>query len=481
MRREAEAGDGSHHEEALLEFLKTKRWFGDKGREIRGASLVDAIPVEWPNSTRPFSVARVRVETDSGDSVYQLFLNGSAENDTKRVEEVLDDPEFLRGLADVWMGGADFGHRDSRWVVESESSKPLVVPPSGKIRVVSGEQTNTSIILNDQAILKLYRKLEPGIHPDVEVTRFLTIERQFVHVPALLGTVRFEDRNGTTVAGMLQEFVTGAKDAWTYVVSQVRKAAEDNRSGDALDSEIRRLGAVTRALHEEMSTGTAGGDFDRRAATTSDLRAWIAAAEQTVTRAIKAVATALDAGRVPSERVRDCQAVVNDGAHVIGQMHEIGADVGHDLGALTRTHGDYHLGQVLRSAAGQFLVIDFEGEPARPLSERRARSSPLRDVAGMVRSFAYAAAVAAADLHHDQARRASQARSTFERMRKAFLAGYHEKERSHDLLPKAPANTERLCALFQLEKQFYELQYELDHRPDWIWVPLSDMPVLSAR
>lgn len=480
MRREAEAGGGSHLEKALLEFLKTKRWFGDKGREVRGASLVDAIPVEWPNSKRTYSVARVRVETDSGDSVYQLFLNGSAD-DNKRVDEVLDDPEFLRGLADVWMGGADFRHRDARWVVKSESAKPLVVPPSGKIRVASGEQTNTSVILNEQAILKLFRKLEPGINPDVEVTRFLTIERQFVNVPALLGTIRFEDASGTTVAGMLQEFVPGATDAWTYVVDQLKSfgASDDEQRFKAFDKEITQLGAVTRALHENLASGDLEAGFGMTRATRKDVDAWMASAKRTMESAAAALSRALDDGRLPKQFESHAREIIRTMPKRLALLgnQRASARTGADLGASTRTHGDYHLGQVLRSAAGQFLVIDFEGEPARPLAERRARTSPLRDVAGMLRSFGYAAAVAAMETKTSRDEHDALARRSYDRMRKRFLAGYESaSDGAAGLLPPLVGP---LLSLFEEEKQFYEVQYELDHRPDWLWVPLHDLPMVA--
>jgi maltokinase len=481
MRREAEARGGSLHEKAVLEFLKAKRWFGDKGREIRSASFVDAIPVEWPNSKRAFSVARVRVETDSGDSVYQLFLNGSADDDSKRVEEVLDDPEFLRGLADVWVGGADFRHRDTRWVIKSESAKPLVVPPSAKIQVASGEQTNTSVILNDQAILKLFRKLEPGINPDVEVTRFLTIERQFVNVPALLGTIRFEDANGTTVAGMLQEFVPGATDAWTYVLDQLKAlaATDDQQRHKAFDAEIAQLGAVTRDLHENLAAGDAKAGFGMMRATRKDLDEWIASAKRTIDSAVAALSRALDDGRLPHQFESQARAIVRDLPRRMAELDKSYSPsrIGTDFGASIRTHGDYHLGQVLRSAAGQFLVIDFEGEPARPLAERRARTSPLRDVAGMLRSFAYAAAVAAMQTKGSHDDRDMQARQSYDRMRKRFLAGYNRAGHRYDNPGLLPTQEGNLLWLFEHEKQFYEVQYELDHRPDWLWVPLHDLPM----
>jgi len=151
--------EGGGRREELVEFLKTKRWFGDKGRELRRASLKDVIPVEWPGSTKEFAVARAEVVTDLSTSTYQLFLP-KAENGEPRADvDALDDTEFRRGLADAWQRGATFEHGATRWVIESESKASLVVPPNAPITLSQAEQTNSSLILNREAILKLYRKL----------------------------------------------------------------------------------------------------------------------------------------------------------------------------------------------------------------------------------------------------------------------------------------------------------------------------------
>jgi maltokinase len=430
-------------ERELIAFLKTKRWFGDKGREIRTARLRDIIPVAWPNSKKGFAVSRARVETDEETSIYQVFLPRTENGEPRPSVDALEDAEFLRGLADAWVTGARFEHERTSWIVESHTKTPLVVPPHTPVTLSSAEQTNSSVILNQQAILKLYRRLEPGLHPDVEVTRFLTIERVFVHVPVLMGTIRFEDPQGTTIAGMLQEYVPGAMDTWSYVLDRLQ-------SNTPFEGEAERLGVVTRSLHEHLASGDPGTDFDLRPASADDVHRWKRSAGATIARASQALEPAL---RVKAER----------------WLKELTERIGDDVGGSTRTHGDYHLGQVLRSATGQFLVIDFEGEPTRPLQDRRARSSPLRDVAGMLRSFSYAAAVG------------SGPESWEGRVRAAFLRGYFSETNGRPgLLPRRRDNADRLIALFEAEKVFYELQYEIDHRPDWVWIPLQGISQLLA-
>ena len=484
----------------LVDFLSSRRWFGGKGRTIRDAELADVIPVKWPNSQKNFAVARVRVTTDGGTSTYQLFLTEPrAESREPRAAftDALEDPEFRRGLADAFLKGCNFQQRTTHWVVESESAKPLAVPPAAPVTLASSEQTNSSVIIDGEAILKLYRKLESGVHPDVEVTRFLTIERQFAHVPVLLGTIRFEDgpEASATTAGMLQELVPGAVDGWTYALGS---SAEYFRAGDGqepalpFEQEAQQLGVVTRALHETLASGDRGSDFEFRPASPDDIRQWVQRSRRTIEDASRALERALQEKRLPQERASEAKAIVERRPGYLAWMSELDEGIGTDAGANVRTHGDYHLGQVLRSSGAQFLVIDFEGEPTRPLSARRARHSPLRDVAGMLRSFSYAAAVGggmrdagsyasatktrpASKLPLAEVRAARWERSA----REAFLRGYFsEKQGNRDLLPRSHSNAGRLIALFEAEKVFYELQYELDHRPEWVWIPLRGIAKL---
>ena len=458
-----------HGSAELLAFLRTKRWFGDKARRVRAVTVRDSIPVEWPNSDKPFSVLRIDVEVDEGTSTYQAFI----ERGTGRLNDALEDPDFRRGLIDAFVRDLSFEDAGARWRFRSESKGVFVAPPGASIRLASAEQSNSSVIVDGQAILKLFRRLEAGIHPDVEVTRFLTIDRQFVHVPVLLGTVVFEDARGTTTAGMLQELVPDAVDAWTYALTTSRTwfsgRGDVDRPPFVKDAE--QLGRITRALHETLATGDRGSAFERRSVDDQDLRDWTTQTTEMIRRATTSLGRAIAAGTIAESILARARMVAEAGARFSNTLAERTRAIGADRGAKTRTHGDYHLGQVIRSSANQFLVIDFEGEPARPLNERRAHHSPMRDVAGMLRSFAYAAAVSAAEGGsdtHERSRRWEQ------EVRDAFLRGYFDPvPEAAGILPSQRENGERLIALFETEKIFYELQYELDHRPEWVWIPLS--------
>lgn len=466
-------------DKGILESLADKRWFGEKGRAPRSATVRETIPVTWPGVQREYAVQRVAVATDAGSADYQLFVAPG----TDPARDALEEPEFRRLLADLFVKGAEFRGGRAKWIVANEGKKGLVVPPRAPIALASGEQSNSSIILNDEAILKLYRKLEPGIQPDVEVTRFLTVDRAFPHVPVLLGTIRFEDESGTTIAGMLQEFVRGAVDGWKHALASSRAyftAGADADPEPTFAEESHQLGVVTRAMHQALASGDAGTDFEMRAATADDVRRWTESALRTVRRSLAALDRALEQKTLPRAHRDQAAAIARDRDRWEASVREIGAAVGQDAGANTRTHGDYHLGQIIRSAAAQFLVIDFEGEPARPLDERRARQSPLRDVAGMLRSFAYAAAEGA---KHAPEKVAARRAERWERnARVSFLRGYLESPGADGaaLLPRARENVTRLVRLFETEKVFYELQYELDHRPDWVWIPLRGITTVSA-
>jgi maltose alpha-D-glucosyltransferase/alpha-amylase len=311
------------------------------------------------------------------------------------------------------------------------------------------------------------------VHPDVEVTRFLTIAKRFIHTPVLLGTIRFEDRNGATVAGMMQEYVQGATDGWGYALESSREyfAARTSEPEVPFLREAEQLGTVIRALHEALASGKKGTDFELQIAGTSDVRRWTSGATRTVEQALASLRRAVGENRVAREHHAAAEEIVARGPRYVAWVNDLAGVVDTDAGANARTHGDLHLGQVIRSATGEFLVIDFEGEPARPLAERRARHSPLRDVAGMLRSFAYAAAEGskASDPGTGGARASRWENGT----RGAFLRGYFAEQKGRaGLLPRSRGNIESLLRLFEAEKIFYELQYELDHRPDWVWIPL---------
>jgi maltose alpha-D-glucosyltransferase/alpha-amylase len=221
-------------------------------------------------------------------------------------------------------------------------------------------------------------------------------------------------------------------------------------------------------------------------ATPEDVHRWAMAARTSIDEGLALLESRVGHASLPEEAAAAARVLVRRRAEFPALIAEIEAEVREDAGALIRHHGDYHLGQVLRTPEGKFMIIDFEGEPARPLSERRARHCPLRDVAGMLRSFAYAAATAATDTIKAGGRiprglievRAGRWQRD---VRKAFLGGYLAAGDSTAprFLPARRPAVSSLISLFEIEKVFYELKYELNNRPDWVWIPLRGIARLT--
>ncbi|HKN65779.1 MAG TPA: hypothetical protein VJW73_05845 [Gemmatimonadaceae bacterium] len=481
----------------LVRFLAPRRWFGAKAGAPSLARVRDVIPLPWEGGR--FAIARLEVRTGSAAQprLYQLPLSvrsvdeiGDAPPRSTLARVVAGDGEgllfdavedgaFLRALADSFRHGGSFGSAESRWVTEPLGATPLVIPPSAELRVGSAEQSNTSLVIGDQAILKLFRKLEQGEHPDVELTRFLTLDAQFPHTPALLGVSRFEDGGRVTVAGMLQEFLPGSRDAWAYALAKGRsyfQAAREGNPSNEFVADAEHLGVVTRAMHEALATGRADA-LAPEPVDQATVQRWAARAKDWIRDGFALLEKQLRVRALPKERAPEAEALVRRVDHYSGLVDEIVNNVRGDAGLAIRIHGDYHLGQVLRTAADDFMVIDFEGEPARPLAERREKASPLRDVAGMLRSFAYAAATLGMeakglDMSTRELRIGRWERDT----REAFLRGYLGEPASgrgaSGILPSDSAHTRALLRLFETEKAFYELMYELNNRPEWTWIPM---------
>jgi maltose alpha-D-glucosyltransferase/alpha-amylase len=476
MRRDVERGASSGSEptrardreplrdlssDQLLRFLMTRRWFGAKGREPESAQVIDAVPVGnagW--------IARVDVALRDGVERYQLTLaNGLGEG--------LEEPEFRRALGEAVARETALEGVGVRWVVDWIGEAPDELPTP---RLAGVEQSNTSLIFDDRAIMKLYRRLERGEHPDAEIARFLTTRAHFRYTPELLAMARFESSGGTEVAAMLQRFLPGSRNARTVALERGREAFRLGAdTGIPFAAEAETLGDVTRAMHLALASDERDPAFAPEPATRADVAQWANAASVASERALPLLERSLISGAFPATLARDAEEVLGRQDAVRTLVEQGLSQIGSDFGARIRHHGDYHLEQVLQTADGAFMVIDFEGEPARPLEERRAKHSALRDVAGMMRSFWYAAATctdaARAELGDENAMTRGE---RWEReMRDAFLRGYLPEGREHPtFLPQARGRLDILLELFETEKLFYELAYELNNRPTWVWIPL---------
>jgi trehalose synthase-fused probable maltokinase len=302
------------------------------------------------------------------------------------------------------------------------------------------------MIFDEALILKVFRHLEPGINPELEMLRFLT-EQGFRNIPALGGWYGYSGGPLTATLGLLQEYVAGAVGGWELALDEITDAPE--RFLDRLD----RLGEVTAQMHTALGADQNDPAFAPEEPSVESLGLLTATVDEEIARVFLSL---------PDDDER-LGPILGRGEEVREQLRLL--TYAGSAGRVIRTHGDYHLGQTLLSN-NEWVILDFEGEPARTLVERRRKRSPLRDVAGMLRSFAYAAT--AAELTRD----AEIPDDWEERARERFLETYLETVDA-TLLPPGEAAIERLLAVFELEKAVYELRYELDNRPDWVGIPVA--------
>jgi trehalose synthase-fused probable maltokinase len=482
--------------DALVAFLQKQRWFSGKGSSPASAALSDFVIAPWGGGR--FALAQLLVRGSTGDRVYQVPLAtaDSLPSDlpqnavaSSAVYDAVYDAEFRSGLVKALMTGASIaGDGGMIWVAERVKGSDVEIPDGVTTRLGGAEQSNTSIIVGDVAILKIFRTLMPGVHPDVEVTQFLTTRAGFANTPSLLASMRFEGGPEPMTSGMMQTLLVRSKDAWAYALEKGKSyfVAGQREPANAFVGDARQLGIVTRAMHDALASDDADPAFAPDHATPEELDRWSQRIKTSIGASLGLLERQLQSPAFPKQRVGEAKSLVARRDHFTAWIDEIDETLGDDLGMLIRVHGDYHLGQVLRTSSGDFAVIDFEGEPSRSLEERREKLSPLRDVAGMLRSFAYAAAtlaMSAEKLLDPPTRELRSAR--WERdVRAAYLAGYlgNADDDAPDILPEEREHVHLLIALFEAEKAFYELTYELNNRPDWAWIPMRGISkLLTAR
>jgi maltokinase len=422
----------------LAPWLVEQRWFGSKGRELTGVEVLDlpALDTEPPR----LSVALVAAHFTSGaDAIYQLpvALHGG------ELADLLADRADAARLLRLIEGGGEVtserGRVDFGW---SAGKGP--VPAGAEARTVSAEQSNSSVIFGENAILKIYRRLEPGLNPELEVLRFLD-RRGFAQIPALLGWYEYRGEDFEATLGVVAELIADGRDGWEWALDRLGDDA------DSLLGPLRDLGRTVGAMHAALAGDRTDPDFAPQPRDGGAAGALVASLDQQIDHLFLALPD--DARLAPiagrQEELRD-------------QLRALAGDGG---GMAIRVHGDLHLGQTLLSGRG-WTILDFEGEPARTLPERRAKHSPLRDVAGLLRSIAYAPLAARMQ------RGGEPPEAWEERARVEVLDGYLETV-DPALLPPTRGEVDGLLAIYELEKAVYELGYELNHRPDWVEIPVA--------
>ncbi len=419
--------------------LARQRWFRAKQRPI--AAVTEADVAQLPGTDlRVLDVAYA----DGGPSDRYLVPSVGG-------REPSDGEGAWHAVAQLMVGDVVARGRRGRFVGWRTPALDELVPsavtavPTLAERRLTVEQSNTSVVLGDRLILKLYRLLEAGDNPDLEVSAFLT-RAGFADTPPVAGGLTYHPDDGEpAAAAMLQAFVPSRGDAWGAMLHAL--AEEPDRGLEM----ARTVGDTTARMHRALASATDDPAFPARAATVEETAGWRASAEQQLAKAVTALS-----GAPHDQLVALAPAITARFADTFG------AATGDAL--VTRVHGDYHLGQLLARPDGGFSVIDFEGEPARPMPERRAVASPLRDVAGLLRSLDYAARTMQRD--HP----AFDGEQWLGQARAAFLDGYG----------RIGPEQSGLLQAFELEKACYEVRYEANNRPDWLWLPLAAVERLVA-
>jgi trehalose synthase-fused probable maltokinase len=426
----------------LQAYITGQRWFASKAREVASVQLLDRVQLRSDEPTLDLALAEVRFQPGTHET-YQLLLGGEA------VYDALADPLLGRELVRLVAEGATVG-TPAEGSIEFRTLGAAAAALGRELqttRPVAGEQSNSSLVFDEALVLKAYRRVEAGINPELELLRFLT-EHGFPHVPALRGWYAYSGPLLDGTLGIVQDFVPNGTDGWSFALGSL---ADD--PGSFL-TRVRRLGEVTGMLHACLASEPGDPTFCPEAPSQESLGLLTATIDEEIERIFLELPEddeALDPIRGRGEEVRE----------LLRLRSQAGS-----AGKLIRHHGDYHLGQVLWNG-DDWVILDFEGEPARSIPERRRKRSPLRDVAGMLRSFAYA--VSAARLQRDV-----EAPEDWEqRAREEFLAGYFQEVDPVGLLPGGRDATERLLSIFELEKAVYELRYELNNRPDWVRIPVA--------
>jgi predicted trehalose synthase len=448
----------------LLEFIPEQRWFGHKGNALVGIELVDEVILSDGPPALVIAVVAVNFE---GEVVYYqlpLLIDGDGAG-----RDATQEPDRLRLIGELMAHGESVKGNSGVFHFGGPGLDPMAPPPgTGSVRVVGAEQSNTSVVLDEQVILKFFRRLDVGPNPDLELNRLLTHEG-FEHVPAQVGEITYE---GTIDAeevqidlAIAQHFLADGTDAWENVLgrlqtfygevdpadaSEDRRFLTEERSGDLLES-IASLGEAIASMHIALARDESAPDLAPDAMTQED----VAELKERIEGALSGADTVADLSAAIERRLEALAGI-------------------EDAGAKTRVHGDLHLGQVMTTPRG-WMILDFEGEPLRSLEERRTKQSPLKDVAGMLRSFNYAAVAALFEIDEPGSDRWGELEpwaTCWENLaRERFLTAYLTRAHEGRFLPQDRDALIGLLSAFEIEKALYELVYEQGHRPKWVRIP----------
>ncbi len=517
-------------ETVLPEYIRSRRWFGAKTKHIQSVTIDEIF--EIPSTHEPSFIILVRIEFEDGD--FQSYVMPLAIATEANAEHLVRDLPFsviaripggLTGMEGV-LYDAMVDESFCKIFPGFIANRRQLNGRTGTIKAtcshafrkaynadfkfdfhvshIKGEQSNTSIIFGERYIMKLYRRVEEGSNPDLEIGRFLT-EKRFPHVPGVVGAIEAHQNKHPLALAILQEFVPSEGDCWKYTIDSVGRFYERVLTGQLPNDETLRveetlldlserelpdfageyigtylelarlLGQRTGALHTTLSSADDNSDFAPEAFTPLYQRSMYQSMRGSAKRRLDLLKKNIRS--LPPGVLSDANKVLELESEILNRFKRL---TDHKItGQRIRCHGDYHLGQVLYTGK-DIVIIDFEGEPAQSLSQRRLKRSPLRDVAGMLRSFHYAAMAAFFDLQK-KGMVTSENIGNFEQWPRfwcrwssvSFLKAYLDTTKRNEILPKTHTEIMILLDAFMLEKAIYELEYELNNRPDWVSAPLQ--------
>jgi maltose alpha-D-glucosyltransferase/alpha-amylase len=514
----------------LPEFLVKQRWFAGKSRHLKSTRIIN-----WSQLSDYLALILVEADFDSGDpDVYLLplaMILGDAANEVRHAAPNSIVTAIASAKATGLLCDGVFDDAMCHELLSVIETARELHATEGRIRGVPGkafqrilgsaevplpvkrgsaEQSNTSIIFGDRFILKLFRRLEPGINPDAEIGRYLTEKTKFDRIPPFAGSIELEsdaDSSKATTLAMLQGLVENEGDGWKWTVEELDRYFEtsaplkfpENASaelGDPVEmsehpaSQLAReylgiyldaattLGRRTAELHLALASPTDDPAFKPEPWTPGDFEAVLSDFQQHASKVLDVLRERVS--YLPDEVVEIAATVLSRRRRILDHFAILKSASFRTQ--RIRIHGDYHLGQVLRVKT-DFVILDFEGEPARPLSYRRAKQCPLKDVAGMLRSFSYAAyatLINYTERHTEDIARLEPWARLWERSASAaFLRAYRETAQGAEFLPPDIPSFQKLLDLFLLDKALYEVLYELNARPDWVRIPLMGIMSLS--
>ncbi len=528
-----------------IKFLETKilpsyllgcRWFGGKARTIQSIQIIENITMPLVDSDASFFVLEVNYN-EGLPEMYALPVSIATGDQEKAIRDYY--PKSI--IAPIQMGNKkgvlydavyheEFRHTLYRLMIQkkklhigdgelsgyiSKEAEKILKKEKGngvKSKILNAEQSNTSIIFNDQYFFKIYRKLDRAHNPDLEITRFLTERTDFGNVPRFVGALEFrQGKHLPMILGMMQDMVPNQGDAWAYIGDVLkrffdRKLTEDrnvkvpspvgtltkpvefeqipeimqNLLGGAYVERVRLLGQRTAEMHLALASHPEEKGFEPEAYSLHYQRSLYSSLVSQVRNSFDLLKKKLSV--LPDSVRAEAEEVMGMRQDILKFMQRV---YDHKINTeKIRTHGDYHLGQVLFTGK-DFIIIDFEGEPARTFSERRLKRSALRDVAGMIRSFHYAAFYQLIQNTtfriEDVAYLETWAEQWYHYVSSFFMQAYMDKARGQNFLPDTQEDMDLLLQIFILEKAIYELNYELNNRPDWVIIPIRGIRYIMSE